>query len=59
MKVTPDELRTMASENEAWHNQRGEHPTAFISDDLFDRILDDLHTLAASEAGQGSLFDDA
>jgi hypothetical protein len=44
----------MSTQNEAWRDDMAEHPTAFISDDLFDRILEDLHALAAREAGQQS-----
>lgn len=39
-----------------WHTDRGEHPTAFISDDLFDRILEDLRAMAQVEDGQEVLF---
>lgn len=56
MKVTKDELRGMTTENEAWYIDCGEHPTAFISDDLFNRILEDLHRLAAIEDGQEEMF---
>ena len=56
MKVTRDELRNMAVSKALWDIERVEHPTAFISDDLFSRILDDLHRLAAILDGQEGLF---
>lgn len=56
MQVTPEELEGMTRQNEAWHNQRAEHPTVWISDDLFDRILADLQRLRAIEVGQGELL---
>jgi hypothetical protein len=55
MRVTREELRGLVDENDRWHRGMSEHPTASISDDLFDRILADLHALAASEDGQGEL----
>ncbi len=56
MMVTKDELRGMDSSNTTWKDDRGYHPVWSISDDLFDRILDDLHRLAAIEDGQGKLL---
>lgn len=55
MEVTKAELRDMADRNDTWKDGKGDHPTLFISDDLFDRILDDLHELAKIESGQGEL----
>lgn len=55
MKVTKAELRDLADRNDLWKDGNGDHPTAFIDDELLDRILEDLHELAKTEAGQGEL----
>jgi hypothetical protein len=57
MKVTKAELRDLADRNDTWKDGKGDHPTLFISDDLFDRVLDDLHELARVESGQTSILD--
>ena len=49
MRVTDEEIDRMDLDNLLWHQGNGEHPTAYISDDLFDRILEDLKTMWSRE----------